>query len=105
MKIRTLLIRNYRSIELLELTFSSFYSSLCGKNNAGKTNVIKAINAVLGPDEDDPFEVAERLNSKRDFPVWKSKEAKGEKIEISVDLLLSGANDTGLFKFVTTFLG
>jgi putative ATP-dependent endonuclease of the OLD family len=41
-------IYNYRSIEQLELNFSRGKNVIVGKNNAGKSNVIRAIDLALG---------------------------------------------------------
>jgi putative ATP-dependent endonuclease of the OLD family len=53
MKLTQINIINYRSIESLELTFPSYYSALCGKNNSGKTNVVKAIRPLFK--EENPY--------------------------------------------------
>ena len=45
--IKTLLIENFRSIERLEITFESI-NALVGANNAGKSNIMRALNLVLG---------------------------------------------------------
>src|SRR5690348_679695 len=47
MAIRRLYIENYRSIETLDLTFSSV-NALVGANNSGKSNILRALNIVLG---------------------------------------------------------
>jgi len=41
-------IQNFRSISELEISFSPGKNVLVGRNNAGKSNIIKAINLVLG---------------------------------------------------------
>ncbi|MDK2929031.1 MAG: hypothetical protein PWP73_622 [Methanococcus sp.] len=41
-------IENYRSIKELDLTFDQGKNVIVGKNNAGKSNIIKAIDIVLG---------------------------------------------------------
>lgn len=47
MAIRRIHIENYRSIEDLELEFSSV-NALVGANNSGKSNILRALNLVLG---------------------------------------------------------
>src|ERR1700674_3678704 len=47
MTIRRVYIENYRSIETLELEFSSI-NALVGPNNSGKSNILRALNVVLG---------------------------------------------------------
>ncbi|MBB6068024.1 ATP-dependent nuclease [Methanococcus maripaludis] len=41
-------IENYRSIKELDLAFDNGKNVIVGKNNAGKSNIIKAIDIVLG---------------------------------------------------------
>lgn len=49
MKILTIHIENYRSIEQLDIDFpSNGILTLVVPNNAGKSNTIRAINNVLG---------------------------------------------------------
>lgn len=47
MAIRRIHIENYRSIEDLDLEFSSV-NALVGANNSGKSNILRALNLVLG---------------------------------------------------------
>ncbi|MEN6595037.1 MAG: AAA family ATPase [Clostridiaceae bacterium] len=47
MRIKCVHIENFRSIKLLDFTPSN-YCVLVGENNAGKSNILKAINLVLG---------------------------------------------------------
>lgn len=53
MYLSRLLIKNFRSIKLLNLDFSRGKNILVGKNNAGKSNIIKAVNLVLGENSPD----------------------------------------------------
>lgn len=48
MYLSKLRVKNYRSIDLLELTFHKGKNIIVGKNNAGKSNIVKAIDIVLG---------------------------------------------------------
>lgn len=41
-------INNYRSIKDLTINFNPGKNIIVGKNNSGKSNIIKAINIVLG---------------------------------------------------------
>lgn len=53
MYLSRLCISNYRSIKNLDIKFSPGKNILVGKNNAGKSNVIRAINLVLGENSPD----------------------------------------------------
>lgn len=51
MKIKRVVIKNFRSIKNLEFDFpDSNFLILVGANNAGKSNIIRAINNILGPE-------------------------------------------------------
>lgn len=43
-----LYIRNYRSIKEIDLKFTSGKNVIVGRNNAGKSNLVKAIDLILG---------------------------------------------------------
>jgi predicted ATP-dependent endonuclease of OLD family len=47
MAIRRIHIENYRSIGDLDIEFSSV-NALVGANNSGKSNILRALNLVLG---------------------------------------------------------
>lgn len=53
MYLSRLFIQNYRSIKQIDLSFSPGKNVLVGRNNAGKSNIIKAINLVLGENSPD----------------------------------------------------
>lgn len=49
MKIKKIYIKNFRSIKELSLTFpEKGLLVLVGSNNAGKSNILRAIDALLG---------------------------------------------------------
>ncbi len=41
MKISKLAVENFRTLETIQLDFPGYYSAISGKNNSGKTNVVK----------------------------------------------------------------
>lgn len=51
MKISRIYIENYRSIKKLDFLPGN-YCVLVGENNAGKSNILKAVNLVLGETSD-----------------------------------------------------
>jgi len=75
-KITRIYIKNFRSIQELEL-FPTHMLCLIGENNAGKSNVLKALNFVLG--DSYPIEI-----SKED--IYKEKDELEVIIEIDFDL-------------------
>lgn len=104
MKINKLEILNYRSINSLKLDFPNFYTAICGKNNAGKTNIVRAIQALLP--EVGPFSsrFEDEISFKDDFPVWKKKEKLSEEIKISLSVTVDNENDAGLHLFIKKFV-
>ena len=48
MFVSKLLIRNFRSIEKESIDFRPGKNVLVGKNNSGKSNIVKALDLVLG---------------------------------------------------------
>src|SRR5690348_3413231 len=47
MAIRRVRIENYRSIQTLDIEFAAL-NALVGPNNAGKSNILRALNIILG---------------------------------------------------------
>lgn len=68
MYLSRLFIKNYRSIKELDLTFAKGKNVLVGRNNAGKSNVIKAIDLVLG--EYSPTYTKSENITESDFYAW-----------------------------------
>lgn len=98
MKIRTLELKNYRSIEDTKIDFQDYYTAICGKNNSGKSNIIRAMLNILSRA---PY--SERLNYNSDFPIWKEKEKRKEDINLKLSLFLDKEADYGLIKFLQYF--
>lgn len=55
MHVSRVFISNFRSIDKLDLKFSQGKNVIVGKNNSGKSNVIKAIDLVLGEGSPDYY--------------------------------------------------
>ncbi len=103
MRITKLDVRNYRTIEDITLSFPSYYSAICGRNNAGKTTLVRAIRAVLPEDSVFVYSDDMEVSFKDDFPAWKKKDKTEESITISLGLLVNRERDTGLFLFISKF--
>jgi len=65
-KIKKIQIHRFRSINNLTLDISSDYNinTICGQNNVGKTNILRAINLFFDKKE---------FNFKEDVPEFKQK--------------------------------
>jgi putative ATP-dependent endonuclease of the OLD family len=104
MKISSLEIRNFRTIESLRIDFHSTYTAMCGPNDSGKTNVVKALRALLketGEDDPFPFSDNEEIAYKDDYPKWKEAATSAEPLMVSAGIEIDQARDAGLFQSVT----
>lgn len=104
MKITSLKIRNYRTLESTDLVFPSSYTAICGANDAGKTNVVRAIRALVkeeeGPASFLEFPGEEELSLKDDYPKWKDTEPAKREIVFEIMISLDKGRDVGFYQFV-----
>lgn len=105
MRIQQLRIQNYRSVENLELSLPHFYTAICGKNDAGKSNIIRALR-VLFKTEDSPYwpEDDAELSLKDDFTRWKDKDDSSLSIFCQATLVIRPDDDEGLYRFLESYL-
>lgn len=54
MKIKNVLIKNFRSIKRAEFTIDNI-AALVGENNSGKTSILRALNAVFNYSDEEPY--------------------------------------------------
>lgn len=101
MKLTSLSIKRYRTIESLDLTFPASYAALCGPNDSGKTNVIRALRALLKESQTPYFPGEEEEISVKDgFPKWLDTPNEHRTIEISCRLAVDESRDAGLYQFL-----
>jgi putative ATP-dependent endonuclease of OLD family len=108
LKIARLKVQNYRSLADIEISFQSYYCAVSGKNNSGKTNVLRALRVFF---RDQPpyffvlgFDQKPRISVKEDYPAWALKDTASKSIQIEVDLEISRTSDEGLFQFVVDYI-
>lgn len=104
MRINHLAIRNFRTLESLDIPLPGFYSAISGKNNCGKTNVVKVVRSFFEQADAPYFEEEPTISMKTDFPNWKHFDETRDTISLEISLLLHRERDAGLFRFITTFL-
>lgn len=104
MKISRLEIRNYRTLESVDLEFPSFYTAICGRNDAGKTNVVRSLRVLMKEDDPYGFRPEQELSLKDDFPKWSTADPKTRRIEISLSFVVSPDADAGVYQFLLTHL-
>lgn len=104
MRISHLKARNYRTLENIELCFPSFYSAICGKNDSGKTNVVRAIRCLMK--EERPYHDVDEpeFRLQDDHTKWVNTDPKSRSIYVAIDLRISAVHDTGLYEFFCDYL-
>lgn len=102
MKLSSASIKTYRTIDSLELNFPVSYAALCGPNDSGKTNVIRAIRAMMNDEDDGPFYRGDdqSITVKDDYPKWLDTPAEQREISISLTLDIFPQKDAGLYQFL-----
>ena len=73
MHVSRLYIVNYRSIRELDLRFEKGKNVIIGRNNCGKSNIIRALHIVLG--ETSPTYQKSENVALGDFHTWNEKQA------------------------------
>lgn len=101
MKISNLHLNNFRSIEGLNVNFPSFYTAISGKNNSGKSNLLRVLKMLFEPESRFRYK-DEEINFPQHFPAWKSKDSS-ESIKITVFLEIDRLRDAAIFKLVDEF--
>ena len=105
MRIDSLKIDHFRTLENIEVTLSGSYTAICGANDAGKTNLIRALRhlfreSAIEPryfyDDDDD----EEISMKDDYTKWSKVDQKDQRIEISATIAVSKDRDAGLHQFI-----
>ncbi|HKV81876.1 MAG TPA: AAA family ATPase [Candidatus Sulfotelmatobacter sp.] len=104
MRLTKVKIKNYRTIEDLTLCFPTYYAAICGKNDSGKSNVLRTIRSIFPAVGPGFFLRETSISFKEDLPKWLAKDAKERSIEIEFDLTVDPQIDTGLHSFLTTYL-
>jgi len=106
MRLTSIRIKNYRTIEDLTVSFPSYYTAVCGRNDAGKSNILRLIRSAFQlPDRAFGF-YEQPASVKEDFTKWKEKETPAQKrsIQIEVALWLDKNDDEGLYLFLKDYL-
>ena len=104
MKIASLRIRNFRTLEAVDLSFPSSYAAICGPNDSGKTNVVRAVRALMKEETQFPvisFGNEDEVTLKDDYPKWKDTSPAERQIEFEISLEVDKGRDTGFYQFLT----
>lgn len=101
MKISKLTLTNFRSIEDLSVEFPSFYTAISGKNNSGKSNLLRVLKMLFEPERRFRYK-DEEINFPQHFPAWKTKDSV-EPIKFSITLQVDRMRDAAVFKLADEF--
>ena len=104
MKIAGMHVKNYRSIEDLRLSFPSYYSAICGRNDAGKSNLIRVLRSVFRAPDRFFFPAEQAVSLVEDFTKWKEKESNPRAIDLCFTLVVNRDDDEGLYLFLQAYL-
>lgn len=103
MFIKELTVKNYRTLEDVSLKFCHYYTAICGKNNVGKSNILKAIRNLLSSGyfmrmvSDELIGYGD-ISYKSDFTKWKKD--TNEDINIKLTIQIDKDEDSSLYKFI-----
>jgi predicted ATP-dependent endonuclease of OLD family len=104
MRLCELRIRNYRTLESIDILLPSAYAATCGANDSGKTNVIRAIRTLVRGEGPGPFVFPpdeEKISIKDEFPKWKETEPHSREISFEATIEIDRTRDIGFHQFVT----
>lgn len=106
MRLRSANIRNYRTLESVDLAFPSLYAAICGPNDCGKTNVVRALRTLVRGEASRPFRFVDdsELSRKDDYPKWKESEPSKQEMSFEITVELDKTRDIGFYQFVVTQL-
>ncbi|GGA78655.1 hypothetical protein GCM10008015_19230 [Flavobacterium palustre] len=104
MILKKIIAKNYRSLEDIEIDFNPYYNALSGKNNSGKSNIIKAVLSFLTHNYRFFSNMSGPIDYNSDFPYWKKKDKVNDSIYIELVLQLDKNNDAGLYKFINELI-
>jgi len=100
MKIEKVRIKNFRSLEDFEVNLDKHYTSICGKNDAGKTAFFTCLR-YLFEEQEFFFEDEVSLSIKDDYPKWKTSDPLDERsIEIEAFLSINKISDIGIYQLI-----
>lgn len=98
MRLKTITTKNYRTLNDLTLDFSNNYCTISGRNNAGKSSVIRLLSALFRAGSRYPWQLAESgFDYKDDKTQW-IREA--EPIHVSFALQITREEDPALVSFI-----
>lgn len=107
MFIKSLEASNFRTLENFNVVFNGYYTAISGKNNAGKSNILRAIRTIVHSGihfriKGNSIMGISDFDRKEEMTSWKT-ETK-EDIKITALFEISNATDTEIYKYITDFI-
>jgi predicted ATP-dependent endonuclease of OLD family len=102
LKIESLKVKNYRTLGDITISFDGYYTAISGKNNAGKTSLIKVLIQAFKDNSREYFIRSrdEEVDYDEDKTQWVSDD---QDIEFIYSVKVDRNSDPGLFGFVEKF--
>lgn len=101
MRIESVEIKKFRTLENIKLAFPNPYTAICGANDSGKTNVIRAIRHLSRDDElFYPRYPEPELSLEEDYTKWCPQASPVEPITMRFELSVDEVRDAGFHRFV-----
>lgn len=98
MRIKGLSAENFRTLKNFQISFVADYCTISGKNNAGKTAVVRIIEHFLADDLPLHYNEDREIRFPRDSTQWESKT-----ISLSIDIGVHRDDDAELYFFINKF--
>ena len=102
MKLSSLHVQNFRTLEDIKVSFSGFYTAISGQNNAGKTTLLRAIRHTFRDKSREIYFFRRRddVTYRDDRTQWGKKD---DDIVFNYTVTVSPDEDPGLFQFIEKF--
>lgn len=100
MKIIHLKAKNYKTLCDFSVDFSTHFTAICGPNDSGKSNIVKAIRALL-EGEDYYFGPSMDITVKDDYPVWNQAALEGREIKVEAEFSIDRERDIAIHQVVS----
>ena len=102
MKLSSLHVKNFRTLEDVTVSFNGFYTAISGQNNAGKTTLLRAIRHTFRDNSREIYFYRRRdeVTYRDDRTQWAKKD---EDIVFIYVVTVSPTEDPGLFQFIEKF--
>lgn len=103
MKLEEITVQNYRTLEDITVSFSGFYTAISGRNNAGKTSLIRVLRETFKDQSMSRFSFGR--DDELSYQDSKTQWVKGSpEIVFTYCILVEKSSDPGLFQFVEKFM-